>query len=383
MQKMKLRYIKLLPLLLLFTACGSKQTKTAAEAKPAAHNDNTVTLTDAQIKTAGIETGKPSIENMSSTVKVSGLVDVPPQNMVSVSFPYGGYLKSTHLLPGMKVRKGESIAVMQDQSLIQMQQDYLVAKSKVTYLQKEYERQKTLNATKTSSDKVFEQTSNEYQMERVIVNSLKEKLLMAGINPAALSENNISRSVSIHSPINGYVAAVKVNIGKYVNPADVLFELVNPDDIHLALKVFEKDLPYLKEGQKVKAQLVNNQSKIYFAEIILISKNLDENRSALVHCHFENSNHDLLPGMFLNAEIETAGGAAITIPDDGIVSFENKYYIFVQRSTTRFEMLEVKPGNSANGKTEIALGITNFAEQTVVTKNAYTLLMKLKNTAEE
>lgn len=380
---MKLRYIKLLPLLLLFTACGSKQTKNSAEAKPAVHNDNTVTLTDAQIKTAGIETGKPAIENMSSTVKVNGLVDVPPQNMVSVSFPYGGYLKSTHLLPGMKVRKGESIAVMQDQSLIQMQQDYLVAKSKVTYLQKEYERQKTLNATKTSSDKVFEQTSNEYQMERVIVNSLKEKLLMAGINPAALSENNISRSVSIHSPINGYVAAVKVNIGKYVNPADVLFELVNPDDIHLALKVFEKDLPYLKEGQKVKAQLVNNPSKIYFAEIILISKNLDENRSALVHCHFENSNHDLLPGMFLNAEIETAGGAAITIPDDGIVSFENKHYIFVQRSTTRFEMVEVKPGNSANGKTEIASGITNFAEQTVVTKNAYTLLMKLKNTAEE
>lgn len=380
---MKLKYIKLLPLLLLFTACGSKQTETAAEAKPAANNDNIVTLTDAQIKTAGIETGRPSIENMSSTIKVNGLVDVPPQNMVSISFPYGGYLKSTHLLPGMKVRKGESIAVMQDQSLIQMQQDYLVAKSKVAYMQKEYQRQKTLNATKTSSDKVFEQTSSEYQMERVIVNSLKEKLLMAGINPAALSENNISRSVNIHSPINGYVASVKVNIGKYVNPADVLFELVNPDDIHLALKVFEKDLPYLKEGQKVKAHLVNNPAKTYYAEIILISKNLDENRSVVVHCHFENSNHDLLPGMFLTADIETDNGAAITIPDDGIVSFEDKHYIFVQRSTTRFEMIEVKPGNSANGKTAIATGITDFAAQTVVTKNAYTLLMKLKNTAEE
>jgi cobalt-zinc-cadmium efflux system membrane fusion protein len=380
---MKLRYIKLIFVLLVLTSCGSKENETVPAAKSATDNNNVVMLTDVQIKTAGIQTGKPTIENMSSTIKVNGLVDVPPQNMVSVSFPFGGYLKSTHLLPGMKVRKGESIAVMQEQSLIQMQQEYLVSKSKVSYLQKEYERQKTLNATKTSSDKVFEQISNEYQMERVIVNSLKEKLLMAGINPASLTENKISGSVSIHSPINGYVAAVKVNIGKYVNPADVLFELINPEDIHLAFKVFEKDLPYLKEGQKVKAHLVNNTTKIYNAEIILISKNLDENRSALVHCHFQNSNHDLLPGMFLNAEIETTNGAAVTVPDDGIVRFEDKHYIFVQRSTTRFELMEVKPGNSMNGKTEIASGITNFAEQTIVTKNAYTLLMKLKNTAEE
>lgn len=380
---MKLRYINILAALLFLTACGNKETKTPAAASPATANENIVTLTAAQIKNAGIETGKPTVENMNSTIKVSGLVDVPPQNMVSVSFPIGGYLRSTHLLPGMKVRKGESIAVMQDQSLIQMQQDYLVSKSKVTYLQKEYERQKALNATKTSSDKVFEQVSNEYQMERVIVNSLKEKLLMAGINPANLTENNISRSVSIHSPINGYVAAVKVNIGKYVNPADVLFELVNPEDIHLALKVFEKDISYLSVGQKVKAHLVNNPSKTYLAEIILISKNLDENRSALIHCHFENSNHDLLPGMFLNAEIETTNAAAITVPEDAVVRFGDKQYIFVQRTTAQFEMTEVKPGNTVGGKTEIASGITNFSGQTVVTKNAYALLMKLKNAAEE
>lgn len=380
---MKFRYINTIAVVLLLAACSNKETKTPQAAAPAASGENMVTLTAAQIKNAGIETGKPTVENMNSTIKVSGLVDVPPQNMVSVSFPIGGYLRSTHLLPGMKVRKGESIAVMQDQSLIQMQQDYLVSRSKVAYLQKEYERQKALNATKTSSDKVFEQVSNEYQMERVIVNSLKEKLLMAGINPANLTENNISRSVSIHSPINGYVAAVKVNIGKYVNPADVLFELVNPEDIHLALKVFEKDISYLSVGQKVKAHLVNNPSKTYLAEIILISKNLDENRSALIHCHFENSNHDLLPGMFLNAEIETTNAAAITVPEDAVVRFGDRQYIFVQRTTAQFEMTEVKPGNTIGGKTEIASGITNFSEQTVVTKNAYALLMKLKNAAEE
>ena len=55
-------------------------------------------------------------------------------------------------------------------------------------------------------------------------------------------KNNISKSVTIYSPIDGYVSKVNVNIGKYLNPTDILFELINPDDIHLNLKVYEKEI---------------------------------------------------------------------------------------------------------------------------------------------
>jgi multidrug resistance efflux pump len=41
-------------------------------------------------------------------------------------------------------------------------------------------------------------------------------------------------------PIDGYVTKVNVNIGKYISPTEIMFELVNPTDIHLALKIFEK-----------------------------------------------------------------------------------------------------------------------------------------------
>lgn len=369
--------------LLFFTlmSCSNKDKQPAPD-KTVVLSENSVTLTEAQIKNAGIQTGKPQFGSMSSILKVNGVVDVPPQNMVSVSFPLGGYLKSTHLLPGMKVSKGQSIAVMEDQSLIQMQQDYLVAKSKVFFLQKEYERQKTLNETKTSSDKIFEQTASEYQMEKVILSSLKEKLLMVGLNPATLTENKISRSISIHSPINGYVSAVNVNIGKYVNPADILFELVNPSDLHLALKVFEKDVPFIQIGQKIKAHLANDASKTFEAEVILVSKNLDANRSALVHCHFEKPEHELLPGMFLNADIELTNAAAITVPEEAVVRFGDKQYVFIQKTTTQFEMAEIKTGNTANGITEIITGLPNFAQTSLVIKNAYAVLMKMQNKSE-
>ena len=86
---------------------------------------NTVTLTAEQLKTIDLQTGKIEQRDISPILKLNGKIDVPPQNMISVSVPLGGYLKTTKLLPGMHIRKGETLAVMEDQQYIQLQQDYL------------------------------------------------------------------------------------------------------------------------------------------------------------------------------------------------------------------------------------------------------------------
>ncbi len=379
---MKLQYIISMFLFATLASCSSKE-KSKAEVNTVSVNENIVTLTDAQLKNAGIQTGKPVPGKMSSILKVSGVVDVPPQNMVSISFPLGGYLKSTHLLEGTHVRKGQSIAVMQDQALIQLQQDYLIAQSKIYFLQKEYERQKQLNQNKSTSDKVFEQTESEYQMQKIIANSLKEKLRLIGLNPDKIAENNISRSINIYSPIDGYVSAVNVNIGKFVNPSDVLFELVNPNDLHLALKVFEKDVHDIQIGQKIKAYMANNPEKIFEAEVILVSKNLDANRTAMIHCHFEKPEHELLPGMFLNAAIEIVSNNAILVPEEAVVRSGDKEYIFIDKGNNHFAITEITTGNSSNSKIEISSDKINLLEQNIITSNAYAALMKMLNKGEE
>jgi cobalt-zinc-cadmium efflux system membrane fusion protein len=158
----------------------------------------------------------------------------------------GGYLRSTKLLPGMHVSRGEVIAVVEDQALIQLQQDYLVAVAKLGFLQQEFERQKLLNENKVNADKVYQQAQADYSSQKVMVKGYSEKLKLVGINPVKLSEDNVSKSVAVHSPINGFVSKVNVNIGKYVTGTDILFELINPDDMHAALTIYEKILPKLK-----------------------------------------------------------------------------------------------------------------------------------------
>ncbi|MBZ5856718.1 efflux RND transporter periplasmic adaptor subunit [Flavihumibacter profundi] len=368
-------------LIILFSACGGKQN--SDETGEARADDKNITLTEAQIKNAGLTTGKLQQKIISTILKVNGKIDVPPQNMVSVSVPLGGYLKSTKLLPGMHVKRGEVIAVMEDQQYIQLQQDYLTAKAKISYLENEYNRQKDLNQTRASSDKVFQQSEAEYKSQLVLIASLAEKLKLAGINIDRLSELNISRSVNIYSPINGFVSRVNVNIGKYIAPTEVMFELINPTDIHLALKVFERDLDKLFIGQKLVAYTNNRPDEKHPCEILLIGKDLSPERNTDVHCHFETYDKSLVPGTYMNAEIDVKNNKALALPDDAVVSYGGKQFIYRAKGNDKFEMVEVSVGESENGFTEIkipegsTLGTSEF-----VTRGAYSILMLMKNKAD-
>lgn len=367
--------------IMLLSACGEK--KKAEEITGTASNENVVTLTDVQAKNAGIVTGQMEQKEISSLLKVNGKIDVPPQNMVSISVPLGGYLKSTKLLPGMHIAKGEVIAIMEDQQYIQLQQDYLTAKAKIGYLENEYNRQKELNQSQASSDKVYQQAEADYRTHRVLITSLTEKLKLAGININKISETSITRSVNIYSPINGFVSKVNVNIGKYVSPTEVLFELVNPADIHLALKVFEKDLDKLFIGQRLTAFTNNLPDKKHPCEILLIGKDLSMDGNTDVHCHFETYDKSLIPGTYMNAEIEVKNNKAFVLPSDAIVRFEAKYYVYKVKGSNQYEMTEVTVGESENGLTEIILSEkTDFSKASFVTKGAYSLLMMMKNKAE-
>ncbi len=366
---------------LLLGACNSNVENT--DSAEGTTTETQVTLSPEQIKRAGIVTGKVEKKAISSRLLVNGIIDVPPQNMISVTFPPGGFLRSTKLLPGMHIRKGETLAVMEDAGLVRMQQDYLNARIRNRQLETEYKRQQELNATKTSSDKIFQESAAAYTSGKITEKALAEQLKLAGIDPNTLDENTLSGSVALRSPIDGYVASVKVNTGAYVQPGDEMFTLVDPGDIHLNLTVFEKDIRFLQAGQKVSAWTNSNPEKKHLATILLIGKELDEHRSVEVHCHFEKYDPLLLPGMFINAEIETLEKTADLVPETAVVTYQDRNYIFRVDAEGKYSMMEVHIGWKDKGLVEITPADTQSRlPELLVTGKAYTLLMQLMNKGE-
>jgi cobalt-zinc-cadmium efflux system membrane fusion protein len=366
---------------LFLVACSTKVEKENVVVKGETQVTNTVTLTKAQLDLAKLSTGNLSAMQMHKTIKVNGFIDVPPQNMLSVSIPMGGYVKKANLIPGEKVGKGAVLAVLEDASYVSLQQDYLTAKSKLVFLEADYNRQKALNASKSSSDRQFQLATTEYESQKYLVKSLSEKLQLMGIVPAQLNENNISKSIAFKSPISGYVTKVNVNAGKYVAPTDVLFEIMDPSDLHARLIVFENDATAIKKGNKVKFTVNNKPSKIYDAEVHVITPNIENERTTEVHCDLISTNTGLFPGTFVNAEIELNNAQVQVLPSASIVKWQNKSYVFVETASATYLMAPVVTGMESKGMVEIISGIT--AAQKVVVANAYTLLMKLKNSTEE
>jgi cobalt-zinc-cadmium efflux system membrane fusion protein len=381
---MKLQFIIATLFVLSNIACKNagehKDAKQQTAANKTPENTDIVGLTADQIKNADIITGMAEEKEMHSTLKVSGVVEVPPANIVSISIPLGGYVKKTALIPGQKISKGTILATLEDQQYIQLQQDYLTAKSRLQYLEADYARQKGLNETKATSDKIFQQAQSDFDSQKVLIKSLAEKLRLIGINPESLNENNISRSIQVHSPINGYVTNVNVNIGKYVGPTDVLFELINPDDLHLTLTVFENNASHLSVGQKIICTTNAKPDVKYTATVHFITPKIGDERSTEVHCDFDKRNNGLLPGTFINATVELDNAKVTAVPEDAVVKWENKNYVFTAENNNQFKMLAVETGGSNNGFIEIK---SSLPSGKIVTKNAYTILMKMKNSGEE
>ncbi|MEN9349609.1 MAG: hypothetical protein RL372_587 [Bacteroidota bacterium] len=368
-------------LLSLLFACSSKVGKETVTAKDSATVSNVVSLSKAQLDLAKLVIGKLEPVQMHKTIKVNGFVDVPPQNMLSVSIPMGGYVKKANLIPGEKVSKGAVLAVLEDASYISLQQDFLTAKSKLVFLEADYNRQKALNASKSSSDRQFQLATTEFESQKYLVKSLSEKLQLMGIVPAQLNENNISKSISFRSPIAGYVTKVNVNAGKYVAPTDVLFEIMDPSDLHARLIVFENDATAIKKGNKVTFSVNNKPLEKYKAEVHVVTPNIENERTTEVHCDIIPSNAGLIPGTFINAEIELNNLSVQALPNAAVVKWQNKPFVFIEKDASTYLMVPVVLGLESKGMVEVVSGIS--ASDKVVIANAYTLLMKLKNSSEE
>ncbi len=339
-----------------------------------------VKLSTEQLSNASIEIGTVQKTSMHKVLKVSGVIDVPPSNIVSVSVPMGGYLKKSELIPGTLVKKGSVLAILEDPAYIELQQDYLTAKSKLEYVESDFNRQKLLNETKAVSDKIFQLAKHDFESQKVLVKSLSEKLKLIGLTPDNLNENNISRAISLYAPISGYITKVNVNMGKYVSPTDVIFEIIDPSDLHLRLIVFENDAANLNVGNKVSFYTNNKVSQKYSAKIIVITPNINEERATEVHCHMQEGIKNLYPGTFANAEIELDNAIVKALPENAVIIWENKPHVFVKLTKDSFKLVPVELGVATNGFVEIK---TDLGAQEIVTKNAYTLLMKLKNSSGE
>lgn len=390
MQSKNILFISLIYISISAFSCKSKPEAAATEGH-SEHNENIVELTNEQLKKADVQFGKIELRTLSNILKVNGTICVTPQSYATVCTPLGGFVKNTDLIQGSQVVKGQTLALIENIEFIELQQDYLEAKAKFNYAESDYNRQKDLFSGKASSEKTFQLAETEYKSLKAKMNSLMQKLLILGVDVSKLNEDNIKRVFEVVSPISGYVKTVKVNIGKYINNTDVLFEIVNTQNITLEFIVFEKDIDKLQIGQKISFFSPNNLNNKFKASIYQIGKALDNDRTITVYASVDKPSNLLMAGGYINGEIEVANNLTTSVPVESIVQFDEKNYIFAfkeqitenGKEVSLFEVVEITKGIESNGFIEISLPKNfDYSNRQIVVKGAYTILSAFKNSGE-
>lgn len=338
----------------LLISCKETKTETPTE------KDNGLTVISTnQFKTMAMEIGTPIEQDFDVTVKASGRIDVPPQNRAKITSFIGGYVKSTSLLVGNKVIKGQALLTMENTEFLDIQKDYLEVAEQITYLKSEFERQKTLYDEKITSQKNYLKAESDYRRAKGMYQSLRAKLVLLNINPSNVEKGKLTSVVTIYSPISGDIVIMNANVGMYIAASDVILEIVDTNHLHLELAVFEKDILKIKIGQGITFTVPEASKEVFKAEVHLVGKSIEGNdRTINVHGHLDDAiKQKLLTGMFVEAQIITDSKKGLAIPKDALISENQKYFVLLLKKEDAkgysFEKVPVEKGASSENFVEI------------------------------
>ena len=364
----------------LLSSCKDKET-TLPPSENTAVAASVVQLTEAQLKNANLQVSVAEKMNIGHVVHLNGTMEVMPENTITVSSPMAGFVRQIKWMPGMNVLKGQVLVRLEEKEYIQLQQDYLSAKNALTFAKLDFDRQSALSQNKATSDKVFQLAEEKVKQNQILLQSLGEKLKLIHVNPSKLTADNMTSQIVVTAPVSGTITEVAVNTGKYVLAGDAMIKMIDSRGARLVLKAFEKDLLYIKPGQRILAFSNSKSDKKINGKVDYVVNNIGDQGFASVICSLENTSSDLLQGMYMNAEVEAQNMESWVVPDDAIVNYEGKEYVFVDKGSNSFEMVEVTTGLKENEKVQI-INYQIFMNKKIVIDGAYTLLMKMKNVAE-
>ncbi|WP_298330441.1 efflux RND transporter periplasmic adaptor subunit [uncultured Dokdonia sp.] len=363
----------------ILVSCGEKTTDQTEPSSQTEGMDDRIQVTQAQFDQSKMSLGGLEEKSFPTVVTVNGMIDVPPENRAVVNASMGGYIKTTPLLIGDIVRKGQLLVTIENPEFVALQQQYMEVNEQLTYLKAEYDRQVTMRAENITSQKSFLKAESEYKTAVARHTGLDRQLRMINISPASVRAGKISSVVSINAPISGSITKVNVSKGSYVSPATEILEIIDNDHIHLELSVFEKDILKVKKGQAIDFKIPEASSAIYKAEVHLVGTSIEANRTIKVHGHLENeSGVNFLTGMFVDASIVTNSAFAKALPSSSIVTVDQISYILVldekQSDTYYFRQAEVEVVQESEGFSLVQFNTDMAADTQFLTKGVFNLL---------
>ncbi len=335
------------------------QLKEQAEpAKPEpAEEAPTVEIPSEKQQLIGVKTAVVAVKSLQKTIRTVGRIEYDERRLATINTKFEGWIEKLHVdYTGKFVKKGDPLAEVYSPELVATQQEFLNVlrwkKSEVGLLMRPAEA----GSQKSGVEKMFQKDSE------AIVEAAKQRLRLWDITEDQIRKIEESgkpiRTLTLYSPVVGYVIQKMALQGMRVMPGEKLFDIADLSSVWIISDIYEYELPLIKVGETAKISLSYFPGKEFSSKIDYVYPTLaGETRTAKVRFTIPNPGGQLKPQMFTNVEVKIDLGRKLAIPDDAVIDTGTRQIVYVDKGEGYFEPREVMLGMRAGGFREVLMGL--------------------------
>ena len=308
----------------------------------------TVEITPEKQQLIGVKIVEASMKPLQKIIRTVGRIEFDERKLFTINIKFEGWIEKLYAdYTGRYIRKGEPLADIYSPELYATQQEFL---NLLRWNKSEIRNQKSEIETMLSKD------------AEVIIEAAKQRLKLWDISDEQIEKiqktGNPIRTLTIFSPVNGYVVEKMAIQGMRVMPGEKLFNIADLSTLWILADIYEYELSLVKPGQKAKITLSYLPDKEFSSTINYVYPSLSgTTRTAKVRFEIPNYNDKLKPQMFTNIEIKIDLGKRLSIPDDAIIDTGTRQIVYVDTGEGNFEPREVMLGLKADGLREVLMGL--------------------------
>jgi Cu(I)/Ag(I) efflux system membrane fusion protein len=188
-----------------------------------------------------------------------------------------------------------------------------------------------------------------------LFNAAKEKLknwkLTEKQIDGILSSNRTLAQFPILANGSGYVTEKLVNLGDYIKQGEPIYEIADLSKVWVMFDVYESDMAWINEGDKVIYNLQSLPGKTFSGTISYVDPVIDP-KTRVAKARVEQNNQNLLlkPEMFVSGTVEAKtnkGNSSLTVPKSAVMWTGKRSVVYVMQTSAQkvsFQMREVALG---------------------------------------
>ena len=295
-------------------------------------------------------------------LRLTGAVAYNAFNTVPVITQVGGPVSRILVVPGERVKKGQSLLEVSSPDYSLLYAAYLKARDTLRVTDKNYARAQDLYAHHAIAERDLLQAESDRIQAQADLNAALLGLKILGIpNPDDLEKAPSSAEIPLLAPIGGEIVERDVAPGQLLQAgATQAFIISDMSSVWVLANVYQSDMAAVHVGDQVTVQTDSYLDK-FRGKISFMSPALDPNtRTLQARIIVENPGEKLKNNMYVTATVNAGVEQnAIAVPDASVLrDDENQPFVYVATGSNQFGRRSVEIGPSEAGKTQILKGLS-------------------------